>query len=105
MINTLIIYKFSRDFTNHRKKTNRTVVLAVDLSITFSTSGTTDRTSQYSGKQDSFRHILISSANTYESSGSKFFKTITGIQFGPNVIEESWLVMTFFSNLGIARIL
>ena len=31
-------------------------------------------TFQKTAKQDSFRHILKSSANMYESSGSQFFK-------------------------------
>ena len=33
-----------------------------------------------SGKQDSFRHIFKNSASMYESSGSQFFRTTTGIQ-------------------------
>ena len=60
MINIPIIYKFFKDFTNQRKKTNRTVVLAVDLSTTFLNTGTTHETFQQSGKQDSFRQMLKS---------------------------------------------
>ena len=63
MIISPIIYKFFKDFTNHRKKTNRAVVfLAEDLSPTFINTGTTDETFQQSGKQDSLRHLLKSSA-------------------------------------------
>ena len=58
-INNPIIYKFFKDFTNHKKKTNcrRLQFLAVDLSPTFLNTGTTNETFQQSGKQDSFRHI------------------------------------------------
>ena len=77
MINNPIIYKFFKDFTNHRKKTNRTVVLAVDLSLTFLNAGTTDETFQQSGKQESFRHLLKSSVG---SSGSQYIRTTTRIQ-------------------------
>ena len=55
MINNPIIYKFVKGFTNHRKKTNRAL-----------NTGTTDEFSQKSEKQDSFRHILKSSASMYE---------------------------------------
>ena len=37
--------------------------LAVDLSPTFLSTGTTDETFQQSGKQDSVRHLLKSSAS------------------------------------------
>ena len=70
MNNNPIIYKFFKDFINYRKKTNRTIVLALYLSSTFIDTGTTNKTFQQSGKQDSFRHILKSSANKYERSGS-----------------------------------
>ena len=70
MINNPIIYKFFKDFTNKREETNRTVVLAVHLSPTFSNMGTSDETFQQSGKQDSFRPLLKSLASTYESSDS-----------------------------------
>ena len=83
MINNPIIYKFFKDFANHRKKNNRAEDLAVDLSPTFLNTGTTDETFQQSGKQDSFRHILKSSASMYEISGSQFVRTTTGIQSGP----------------------
>ena len=39
---------------------------------------------QWSGKQDSFRHILKSSASMYENSDSQFFRNTTGIQSGPD---------------------
>ena len=47
MINNPIIDKFFKDFTNHRKKTNRVVFLAVDLSPTFLNTGATDETLQF----------------------------------------------------------
>ena len=105
MINNPIIYKFFKDFTNHRKKTNRAVVLAVDISPTFLNTGTTEETFQQSRKQDSFRHLLESLASMYESSGSQFFRTTTGIQSGPDAFDESWFVMTFLTILGVMEIL
>ena len=33
----------------------------------------------------------------YESSGSQFFRTTTGIQSGPEVFDESMFVMTFLT--------
>ena len=56
-------------------------------------------------KQDSIRHILKSSASMYESSGSQFFRTTTGIQSGPDVFDESKFVMTFLTILGVMEIL
>ena len=89
MINNPTIYKFFKDFTNHRKKSK------------FLNTGTTNETFQQSGKQDSFRHILKSSASVYECSGSQFFRTTTGIQSGPDAFDESRFIMT----LGVMEIL
>ena len=41
----------------------------------------------------------------YESSGSQFFRTITGIQSGPDAFDESRLVMTFLTILGVTETL
>ena len=41
----------------------------------------------------------------YESSGSQFFRTTTGIQSGPDVFDESRFVMTFLTILGVMEIL
>ena len=41
----------------------------------------------------------------YESLGSQFFRTITGIQSGPNTFDESRFVVTFLSILGVTEIL
>ena len=41
----------------------------------------------------------------YESSGSQFFRTTTGIQSGPDVFDESSFVMTFLTILGAMEIL
>ena len=41
----------------------------------------------------------------YESSGSQFFRTTTGIQSGPDAFDESRFVMTFLTILGIMEIL
>ena len=88
MINNSIIYKFFEVFTNPRKKTNRVVVLASDIFPRFLMTGTTDGTFQQFGKQDSFRHILKSSASMYEISDSQFFRTNTGIQLGSDAFDK-----------------
>ena len=79
--------------------------MAVDLSPTFLNTGTTDETFQQSGKQDSLRYLLTSSASTYESSGSEFCRTTTRIQSGPDAFDESRFVMTFLTVLGVTKIL
>ena len=78
--------------------------LPVDLSSTFLNTGTTDGTFQQSGKQDSFRHLLKTSTNMYESSSSQFFRTTTGIQSGPDAFEKSRFIMTFLTILGVTEI-
>ena len=40
----------------------------------------------------------------YESSGSQFFRTATGIQSGPDAFDESRFVMTFLTILGVMEI-
>ena len=40
----------------------------------------------------------------YGSSGSKFFRTTTGIQSGPDAFDKSRLVMAFLTNLGLTEI-
>ena len=41
----------------------------------------------------------------YESSGSQFFRTTTGIQSGPDAFDESRFVMAFLTILGVMEIL
>ena len=41
----------------------------------------------------------------YESSGSQFFRTTTGIQSGPDTFDESRFLMTFLTILGVTEIL
>ena len=65
----------------------------------------TDGTFQQSGKQDSFKHILKSLASMYESSGSQFFRSTTGMQSGPDAFDKSRFVMTFLTILGVMEIL
>ena len=80
-------------------------ILAVDFSSTFINIGINDETFQQPGKQDSFRHILKSSANMCESSGAQFFKTTTGIQSGPDAFDESRFVISFLTIVGVTEIL
>ena len=41
----------------------------------------------------------------YESSGSQFFRNITGIQSGPDAFDKSRFIMTFLIILGVVEIL
>ena len=41
----------------------------------------------------------------YESSGSQFFRTTTGIQSGPDVFDESRFFLTFLTFLGVMEII
>ena len=71
----------------------------------FLNTGTTDKTFEQSGKQDSFRHILKSSAGMYESSDLQLFRTTTGKKLGPDTFEESRFIMTFLTISGVTEIL
>ena len=51
------------------------------------------------------RHILKSLASMYDSSGSQFFRTTTGIESGPDALDESRFVMTFLTILVVMEIL
>ena len=67
------IYKFFKDSTN-RIRLIGWQFLAEDLSPTFLNTGTTNETFQQCGKQNFLRHMLKSSASSYETSGSQFLK-------------------------------
>ena len=41
----------------------------------------------------------------YESSGSKFFRTTTGIESGLHAFEKSRFIMTFLTIVGVTEIL
>ena len=106
MINNPIIYKLFQDFTNHRKKANRVVVVFSSRpfpNILKYSDHQWDLPIR-SGKQDTFRHILKSVASIYESSSSQFFRTTTGIQSGPDILYESRFIMTFLTVLAVMEI-
>ena len=87
-------------------KTNKTIVFSyIHFCPTFLNTETTHETFQQSGKQDSFRHILKSSASRYESSDSQLFTATTVIQSGPFAFDKSRLVVTFLTNLRFTEIL
>ena len=105
MINNPIILKFFEDFTNHRKKTNWAVVSSSRPFPNILNTGNIDETFQQSGKEDSFRQSLKNLASKYESSGSQFFRTTTGIQSGLDAFDESRFVITSLTILGVMDIL
>ena len=50
-------------------------------------------------------HLLKSSTRIYESSGSQFFRTTTGLQTGPDPFDESRFATTFLTIFGVTEIL
>ena len=104
MINNPIT-SFSKNLLTTEKRLTRLQFLAVDLSPTFLNTGSTDETFHQSGKQDSFRQILKSSASMHESSDSQFLRTTTGIQLGQDGFDESRFNMTFLTILGVIEVL
>ena len=90
---------FSKDFTNHRKKTNRRVVFSC---WPFPNHGWELSTMW---KQDSFRHLLKISASMYQSLGSQLYRTTTGIKSGSDESDPSRSVMTFLTILGVIKTL
>ena len=83
-MNNPIIYKFFKDFTNHRKKTNRAVVFSSrpfpNIKYRNLNTGTTDETFQESGKKRLLKTLIGEFSYMSESSGSQFFRTIIGIK-------------------------
>ena len=63
VINSPIIYKLFKDFTNHRKKTGRAVVFSCRTFLNILRYGDHWWTLQQSGRQNSLRHLLKSSTN------------------------------------------
>ena len=96
---TILLFK---SFSNTLPTTKRRLT---DLSLIFLNTGTSNDTFQQSGKTDSLRHILKSSASMYKSSGSQPFKTTTRIQSGLGAFEESRFAMMFLIILGVMEIL
>ena len=84
-----------------------TILLTIQeyISPTFLSIEITDEIFKQSGNQDSFRHILKSSASMYKISGSLFFRTTTGIQLGRDSFDESIFAITFLTILGVTEIL
>ena len=70
VIKKLIIWKFFKDCTNHRKKAKRVVAFSHNLYPTLLNKMTTDEAFQQSEKQDWFRHLLKHSASMCQSSCS-----------------------------------
>ena len=95
----LIFTSFSRTLLTIERRLTGRQSLAKHFSPTFVNTEITGETFQQFGKQDSFRHILKSSASMYEKSGSQFFRA-TGMQSRP-----FQPVMNFSTNVGGTKIL
>ena len=69
MWSTILLFtNFSKTLLTTERRITGRWFLAVDIFPAFLNKVTTDETFQQSGKQDSFRHMLKSSASMYESS-------------------------------------
>ena len=88
------IYKYFNQFSNHKKKTKKVTIFSRRPLHNVLNTWTTVEAFHHSGKQDSLRQILKNLVSMYASSGSQFFRTIDGIQSGPNTLGESKLVVT-----------
>ena len=73
------IYKFFREFTNHRKKLTTRQFLAIDLSPTFLKTWTTDKSFQQSLQKRLLQTHMKSLASMYERAGPQFLTTIAGV--------------------------
>ena len=91
---SLLFTSFSKTLLTIKRRLKRPYFFATNFFPTFLNTGTRDETC---------RHIMKSSAGMYESLGSQFFRSNTGIQSGPDAFEESGLVG--YTNLTIAEIL
>ena len=99
MINNPIIYKFSKDFTNHGKKSKSPVALS------FRPFPNMLKYMNYRWdlptKKKFFRHILKSSVSMCNKSGSQFFRNTTGIQPAQDAFDESKFIMNYLIILGV----
>ena len=105
VINNAIIYIFFKDFSNYRKKTNRTVV----FSWRSFPSILKNRDNWWNlltiSKTRKLQTPLTSSTSIYESSGSQFFTATTRIQSGPDTFDKSRFAVTFLTILRVTEIL
>ena len=63
----------------------------------------TNETFQQSVRQDSFKHLLNSSASMWESSGLHLFRMTTEIKSGLDVFDKSRFMMTFLTILEVTE--
>ena len=82
MFSQTIIINRLKDLTNNRKKAYRTILTC----IRFLKPGTTDEDFQQEGKQDSAKHLLY---RTGESFGQHILRTMGGILSGPVALDTS----------------
>ena len=100
--NNCIIYKFFKDFTNHRRKTNRTVGFSCRVfPPTFlKIQGTPMRPSnnlENKTPSDTYWRVQLIHIKVQ---AEEFFRTTIGLQSRPDVFNESRFLMTFLIILG-----
>ena len=105
MIKNPITYKFFKNFTNHRRKTNRTVVFNRAPFTNILKYRDPDETFQQSGIQYSLRWIVKVQLVFMKIQVHSSFWSTTGIHLGSDAFDKSRLVMTLLTNLGVIKML
>ena len=105
MINNSIIYKFFKDFTNDRNRTNRVVVFRCRPFPNILKDWDHQWNLPRIWKTRLFQALIEEFSCLKESSGSKFFRITTGIQSGPSAFDKSEFFMTSLIILGVTEIL
>ena len=78
MIKKRDIYKFFKNFTNHRRKNTRSIILNYKLLPNFLKYTEHRQNVPTFSKTKFFRHILKNSTSIYAGSCSHLFRTTTG---------------------------
>ena len=105
MINNSIIYKFFKDGTNNRKRTNRVIVFRSRPFPNILKDWDHQWNLPRIWKTRLFQALIEEFSCMKESSGSKFFRITTGIQSGPSAFDKSKFIMTSLIILGVTEIL
>ena len=102
MINNPIIYKFFKDFTNHKKKTNRLALLSCRPFLNILKYRDQRWALPIIWKTRLLQTHIDEFSYMYERSGSQLRAT-TGIKSGTDAFGKSRFVVTFWAILGVTE--
>ena len=100
-----IICSHLNHFTNHKNRADRAVAFGCRPLPSIHKYRNHRRDLQTICKISFFQTQIKSSSCMYQSSSSHFFRTTSGLQSGPDALDESRLAMTLFINLQVKVIL